>query len=69
LEEQVKKYKADLQSEMAELINSNPQTSEEKHQVFLLKKQIVDKVIAELRIDENRDIQIKFRTDFLNHVG
>jgi chromosome segregation ATPase len=62
LEEQIKKYVADLQSEMTELINVNPQTSEEKHQVFLLKKQIVDRVIAEARIDENRDIHIKFRT-------
>ena len=61
-EAQVKKYVAELQTEMAELINSNPQTSEEKHQVFLLKKQIVDRVIAEARIDENRDIHIKFRT-------
>lgn len=42
LEEQVKKYVAELQSEMAELINANPQTPEECHQVFLLKKRIVD---------------------------
>ena len=30
LEEQIKKYVADLQSEMTELINANPQTSEER---------------------------------------
>jgi hypothetical protein len=65
LEEQVKKYVAELQSEMAELIHADPQTPEEKHQVFLLKKQIVDRVLVEVRIDENRAIHLKFRTDFL----
>jgi|GEM_PF-2825014 len=69
LEEQVKKYVAELQSEMAELINAAPQTPEDRHQVFLLKKQIVDAVLAEARIDENREIHVKFRTDFLTHVG
>jgi len=69
LEEQIKKYVTDLQAEMTELINANPQTSEERHQVFLLKKRIVDTVLVELRIDENREIHIKFHTDFLNHVG
>jgi DNA-binding transcriptional regulator YdaS (Cro superfamily) len=69
LEEQVKQYVADLQVEMAELIHANPQTLEERHQVFLLKKQIVDTVLEEARIDENREIHVKFRTDFLNHAG
>ncbi|HET7143470.1 MAG TPA: recombinase family protein, partial [Anaerolineales bacterium] len=68
LEEQVKKYVADLQVEMAEMINVNPQTPEERHQVFMLKKQIVDAVLAEARIDENRDVHVKFRTDFLTHA-
>lgn len=64
-EEQVKKYVAELQSEMAELIQADPQTPEERHQVFMLKKQIVDRVLVEVRIDENREINVKFRTDFL----
>jgi predicted P-loop ATPase/GTPase len=68
LEEQVKKYVGDLQLEMAELINANPQTPEERYQVFLKKKRIVDTVLVETRIDENRDILIKFSTDFPNHV-
>jgi hypothetical protein len=34
LEEQVKKYVAELQSEMDELINTDPQTPEERHQMF-----------------------------------
>jgi hypothetical protein len=44
LEEQVKKYVAELQSEMVELVNANPQTPEERHQVFLMRKRIVDTV-------------------------
>lgn len=68
VEEQVKKYVAELQLEMAELIHANPQTSEERHQLFLLKKRIVDTVLAEVRIDENREINVKFRADFLNQA-
>ena len=36
--------------------------------MFLLKKRIVDTVLAEARIDENREIHVKFRTDFLTRV-
>ncbi len=67
LEEQVKKYVAELQSEMAELITADPQTPDEKHQVFLLKKRIVDTVLTDAIIDERREIHIKFRTDFFTH--
>jgi hypothetical protein len=49
---------------MAELINANPQASDERHQVFALRKRIVDTVIEEARIDENREIHIKLRTNF-----
>ena len=69
LEEQAKKYVADLQSEMAGLIHAIPQTPDERHQVFLLKKRIVDTVLADARIDENREIHVKFRTDFFNRKG
>jgi site-specific DNA recombinase len=65
LEDQVNRYVDELQSEMTELIHANPQTPEEKHQVFLLKKQVVDVVLAEARIDENREIHLKFRAGFL----
>jgi len=64
MEEQIKKYVAELQSEMIELIHADPQTSEERHQVFLLKKRVVDTVLKEARIDQNRQIHMKFRSDF-----
>ncbi len=69
LEKQVKKYVAELQSEMVELINANPQTPDERHQVFLVKKQILNTVLLEARIDKDREIHVTFRTDFLNHAG
>ncbi|HLO18497.1 MAG TPA: recombinase family protein, partial [Anaerolineales bacterium] len=69
LEEQVRKYVAELQSEMTELIHANPQTLEERHQVFMLKKRIVDTVLEEARIGENREIHLRFCTNFLDHVG
>ncbi len=69
LEEQIKKYVAELQSEMVELIHADPQTPEEKHQVFLLKKRVVDTVLEEVRIDENREIHIKFRSDFTTRTN
>ncbi|MEW6405568.1 MAG: hypothetical protein AB1649_27560, partial [Chloroflexota bacterium] len=64
LEEQIKKYAAELQSEMVELIHADPQTPEERHQVYLLKRRVVDKVLKEARIDQNRQIHMKFRSDF-----
>jgi hypothetical protein len=57
-------YVAELQSEMVELIHADPQTPEERHQVFLLKKRVVDTVLKEARIDQNREIHIKFRSDY-----
>jgi DNA invertase Pin-like site-specific DNA recombinase len=69
LEEQIKKYVAELQSEMVELIHADPQTPEERHQVFLLKKRVVDTVLEEARIDQNRQIHMKFRSDFTTHTN
>jgi hypothetical protein len=54
LEERVSKYVADLQPKLAESINANPQTSEERHRVFLLKKRILNAVLAGATMDENR---------------
>jgi hypothetical protein len=56
---------ADLQLEVTELIHANPQTPEERHNVFRLKEHIVDRALVQARVDENHEIHIKFRTDFL----
>jgi len=69
LEEQIKKYVAELQSEMVELIYADPQTPEERHQVFLLKKRVVDTILEEARIDQNRQIHMKFHSDFTTRTN
>ncbi len=69
LEEQVKIYLDDLQAKIEGLKNAAPETSEERHLIFLLKKHVVDTVLSEARIDENREIHVRFRMNLLNLVG
>lgn len=65
-EEKVKGYVADLQAGIIELSNAVPETPEEQHRVFLLKKQLVDELVAEAMIDGKRDIQVEFRAKILD---
>lgn len=61
-------YLADLQVAMDELKKAAPQTVEERHRVFLLKKRIVDTLLAEARIDQNREIHVTIRVNLLKIV-
>ena len=54
---------------MEALKGTLPQTPEERHQLFGLKKRIVDLLLAEAIIDENREIHIKVRVDLLKVAG
>ncbi len=65
-EEKVKEYVTDLQVGIIELNNSTPKTPEEQHRVFLLKKQLVDELIAEVMINDERDIQVEFRAKVMD---
>lgn len=65
-EEKVNDYVADLQVGIEELNNATPQTPEEQHRVFLLKKQLVDELVAEAMINGKRDIQVEFRAKILD---
>jgi len=65
-EEKVKEYVTDLQVGIIELNNSTPKTPEEQHRVFLLKKQLVDELIAEVMINDERDIQVEFRAKIMD---
>jgi DNA invertase Pin-like site-specific DNA recombinase len=65
-EEKVKEYVTDLQAGIEELNNAIPKTPEEQHRVFLLKKQLVDELVAEAMIDGNRDIQMEFRAKIMD---
>lgn len=65
-EEKVKGYVADLQAGIIDLNNAIPKTSEEQHRVFLLKKQLVDELVAGAMIDGKRDIQVEFRAKVMD---
>lgn len=65
-EEKVKEYVSNLQVGIEELNNANPKTPEEQHLVFLLKKQLVDELVAEVVIDGKRDIQVEFRAKVMD---
>jgi DNA invertase Pin-like site-specific DNA recombinase len=65
-EEKVKEYVADLQAGIEELNSAIPTTPEEQHRVFLLKKQLVDELVAEARIDSKRNIQVEFRAKIMD---
>lgn len=65
-EEKVKKYVTNLQAGIEGLNNANPKSPEEHHRVFLLKKQLVDELVAEAVIDGKRDIQVEFRAKIMD---
>ena len=49
---------ADLQVIVDEFKNAAPQNDEERHNVFLLKRQIVDTLVHKATIDWNREITV-----------
>jgi hypothetical protein len=65
-EEKVKGYVADIQTGIQELNNTIPKTPKEQHHVFLMKKQLVDELVAEARIDSKRNIQVEFRAKIMD---
>lgn len=67
-EEKVKEYVAELQTGIKELNNANPKTPEEQHRIFVMKKQLVDELISEARIDGKRDIQMEFRAKIMDQA-
>ncbi|MBI3166087.1 MAG: hypothetical protein HYZ24_15500, partial [Chloroflexi bacterium] len=65
-EEKVNDYVMDLQAGIKELNNTIPKTPEEQHRVFLMKRQLVDELVAEAMIDGKRDIQVEFRAKIMD---
>lgn len=65
-EEKVKEYVTDLQAGIEKLNIAIPKTSEEQHRVFLMKKQLVDELVAEAIIDGERVIQVEFRAKIMD---
>jgi hypothetical protein len=58
-------YLADLQVGVEELKNATPQNNEERQNVFLLKKLIVDTLVHRATIDRNREIMVDIRPNLL----
>lgn len=58
-------YLEDLRIGVEELKNAAPQNDEERHQVFLLKKQMVDTLVHRATIDRNRKIVVDIRLNLL----
>jgi len=58
-------YLADLRAGIDELKNAAPQDDEERHQVFLLKKQMIDTLVERVTINKNREIRLEIRLNLL----
>lgn len=65
-EDKVEGYVVELQVGIEELNNATPQTPEEQHRVFLMKKQLVGELVAEAKINSKRDIQVEFRAKIMD---
>jgi hypothetical protein len=67
-EAKVDEYLTDLRAGVEELRNATPQTEEERHEVFLLKKQIVDTLVERVTIDKNHDVNVQIRLNLLDII-
>ena len=65
-ETKVNDYVKNLQASIEELNNANSKSPDEQHRIFLLKKQLVDELLAEATIDSERNIQVEFRTKIID---
>ncbi|GAB4416727.1 MAG: hypothetical protein Kow002_02740 [Anaerolineales bacterium] len=68
-ETKVSAYLEDLQVGIEELKNAAPQTKEERHEIFLFKKRIVNTFVSRVTIDKNRDLKVEIRMDLLDLGG
>lgn len=58
-----------LKTRETELKNAAPETPEQRHHVFSLKKKVVDVLLEEATIDEHKEIHVKIRVDLLKIAG
>ena len=64
----VSAYVQDLQADLEDVINANPQNDEERHALFLRKRRYINDLLEEVLIDGDRQIHVKFRADILSLV-
>jgi hypothetical protein len=60
-------YLADLQAGIEELkIMNAPQNEEERHEIFLLKKKVVDTLVERVDLDKDRNLHVHLRLNLLD---
>lgn len=64
----VSAYVKDIQVGLEELNAAKPQSAEERHALFLMKKRLVDTYVEEVVIDGDRQIHTKLRADLVNLI-
>jgi site-specific DNA recombinase len=62
-ETKFEEYLADLKAGLDELKNAAPQNDEERHHVFLLKKQMIDTLVEHATINKNREVKVEIRVN------
>jgi hypothetical protein len=62
----IAEYLAGLKARVDELKTIAPQTPEEQHEVFTLKKRIVDTLVDRIEIDKERNLQVQIRVNLLS---
>jgi hypothetical protein len=60
-DENVAEFLVDLKAGVDELKTAAPQTPEEQHEIFLLKKQVVVTLVERIEIDRERNLHAKIR--------
>jgi len=68
-ESKVLEFLADLKAGVDELKTVTPQTPEEQHEVFLVKKRVVDTLVERIQIDRERNLQVQIRLNLLEIIG
>ena len=65
-ETKVNDYVRNLQTGIEELNNANSESPDEQHHIFLLKKQLLDELLAVAIIDGERNVQVEFRAKIID---
>ncbi len=68
-ESKVVEFLADLKAGVDELKTVAPQTPDEQHEVFLVKKKVVDTLVERIQIDRERNLQVQIRLNLLEIIG
>ena len=64
-EAKVEEYFADLQAGIDELKNAAPLTEEEQHEIFQLKKQVVNTLVDRVTVNRDRELTVTLRLNLL----